>query len=159
MARMTHQLAFVFGEYCEASGCHRNMTSQLGLWASTELAPLLPAIRSEFGSPSSGLAQPSVRVGDDLRAKAWINPVANGGGIYVVVVNLNPTQSSFNATIESAALEHAAWIAVEIVAGKAMRNVSVARGELKGSIDASASNVYLLLPLEDRPALERKLES
>eukprot|EP01047_Picozoa_sp_COSAG01_P065776 COSAG01_NODE_8946_length_2607_cov_1.784290_1_plen_653_part_00 len=143
-AGMTHQLGFVFGEYCEASGCHADMTDQLGRWSAQELAPVLPAIRREFADRSS-VAQASVRgAGDDLRARAWGNPAANGGGIYVVLVNLRAAPSAVTVTVEAPELEHGAWVAVRMVEGKPSGNSTVVRGELRAAIDASASNVYLL---------------
>ena len=142
-AGMTHQLAFIFGEFCEASGCHADMTDQLGQWSSTELAPVLPAIRREFADT----VQPGVQVpGDDLRARAWRNPATNGGGIYVVVVNLNAAPSAVNVTVKAPELEPGAWLAMQMVDGRPSGNSSVVHGELSGDVDASASNVYLLLP-------------
>ena len=152
-ATMTNQLGFIYGEGCEADGCHADMTSQLGLWASIELAPLLSAIRPEFGSTNSRSPLTVAVSSDDVRAKAWANLPEHGGGIFLVVVNLDKEATFFNASIGgSQELTRGVWVAerLDIAAGNSSAAVVVIGAAVAGTVDASTTNVYKLHALHTR---------
>lgn len=108
---MSHQLAFIYGEFEEAHGGHEEFTSRVGGWG-RQLAPLLPAIHRSVATDEP--PHPVVVVGrdpDSWRARAWRIGKAGNLTIHVVVVNLDNCAGAFEIDIVATELQHGSWVA------------------------------------------------
>ena len=108
---MSHQLAFIYGEFEEAHGGHEEYTSAVGAWG-RQLAPLLPAIHRSVTTNEPPHPAVAVMHEPDLwRARAWRIGKADNLTIHVVVVNLQDHKASFEINVDALELEYGIWTA------------------------------------------------
>ena len=146
---MSHQLAFIYGEFEEAHGGHEEFTSRVGGWG-RQLAPLLPAIHRSVATDEP--PHPVVVVGrdrDSWRARAWRIGKAGNLTIHVVVVNLDNCAGAFEIDIVATELQHGSWVATRHQQQRRERRqqhgpmVVPLRGQtLSDEVGSSATAVY-----------------
>ena len=142
---MSHQLAFIYGEFEEAHGGHQDFTSEVGRWGK-QLAPLLPAIHRSIATDEP--PHPTVEVErepESWRARAWRIGQPGNLTIHLVVVNLKQA-GIFELTIDAPELRHGSWAATRQQQQQQQRRqgpvVPLSRSMLSDKVGANATAVY-----------------
>ena len=142
---MSHQLTFIYGEFEEAYGGHKDFTSEVGRFGK-QLAPLSSAIHRSVATDEP--PHPGVIFDSDLaswRARAWRLGAAGNLTVHVVVVNLQAPSARFNLTIDAPELQHGSWTAVRQQQGP---GVTLKAGVLSDEVGENATSIYSITSMK-----------
>jgi hypothetical protein len=152
---MTHQLAFIYGEFEEVLGGHNEFTSEVGTFGK-QLAQLSPAIHRSVATDEP--PHPRVAFGSDTatwRARAWRVGGPGNLTVYVVVVNLKAPSARFTLTIiDVPELRTGSWITARQQQQQGPPSTLNA-GVLSDEVAANATSIYSITRAKMVPHLLR----